>query len=140
MLAIVFAILASVGFGMNAVFARLGLRGVKSSVGTAVSMLSSLVLSAVIAFALELDGLLSLSPKIFLWAALIGILNFPLGRFFNYISVNRVGASRATAVIASTPLFALLFAVAFLGERPSALVIVGTFAVIAGLVLVVSEA
>ena len=69
----------------------------------------------------------------------MGFLNFPLGRMFNYTSVTLVGVSKASTVVATSPLFATILAVIILGERVSPITLLGTVAVIGGLALTLNQ-
>ncbi len=139
MVAILLAFSAALGFGSAAIFVRLGLQQMSSPVGAFLSLVASFVLIATLALILNLDAILTLPPIAFLWLILLGLLNHPLGRVLTFASVRLVGASRATSLVASAPLFAAIFALAFLGERPNLLIGMGTMAIIGGLALVVSE-
>lgn len=139
MAAILLAFLAALGFGSAAVFVRVGLQQMKSPVGAFLSLVASFVLIAALALILNLDAILALPLIAFLWFILLGLLNYPLGRVLTFASVSLVGASRATPLIASAPLFAAIFALTFLGERPNILIGMGTMTIIGGLALVVSE-
>ena len=52
-----------------------------------------------------------------------------------YLGVDRIGVARSSAIASSTPLFAVTLAILFLGERPSAMVLVGVAAIVVGGVL-----
>jgi drug/metabolite transporter (DMT)-like permease len=67
----------------------------------------------------------------------VGILNFPLGRFFNYLSISHLGVGRSTPILASAPLFAMVLAVIFTGETISAGTIAGTALILTGLYVTV---
>jgi drug/metabolite transporter (DMT)-like permease len=67
------------------------------------------------------------------WPFVVAGLAAPgLARVGLYLGVHRVGASRASAIASCTPLFAVLMAVAFLGERPSWGLVAGAAAIVAG--------
>jgi len=50
-----------------------------------------------------------------LWIVGLGVVNFLGGRSQNFLSVNMIGASRASLFIASQAPFAAIFAVTFAG-------------------------
>ena len=60
-------------------------------------------------------------------------MNFLGGRTQNFLSVNLIGASRASLFVASQAPFAALFAVVFIGETIHPLVGLGTLGVVGGL-------
>jgi drug/metabolite transporter (DMT)-like permease len=67
---------------------------------------------------------------------LSGCLQPLLARLLYYIGMIRLGASRAAPLRGSSPLFALILAAIFLGERPNAFVYGGTALIVASVWLV----
>ena len=57
----------------------------------------------------------------------------------NVTSIRLIGASRATVVISTTPLFATAFAIIFTGESLNFLIAAGTLLIMAGVMVVVSQ-
>ena len=139
MTGIIFSLLAASGFAATAIFARTALRRMSTPYGTLLSLCVSTVAAMIIAAVLHPDELVGLSAVALGWLFLVGFLNFPLGRMFNYTSVTLVGVSKASTVVATSPLFATVLAVIFLGERVSAITLVGTVAVIGGLALILNQ-
>ncbi len=118
---------------------RLGLRHMHSTTATFISMIVSFVLIFILVLIFDFDSLVTLSAVAFGWFALQGLLNFVFGRFLNMTSIGLAGASRATPIISVSPLFAATFAFIFLGERPTAVIILGTVLIISAIVLIVSQ-
>lgn len=138
-MAIAFAFTSAVLWGSAAVVNRVGLLRMPSAVGAFVSMLVSLALIMALALIFDFRELFSLPAVAFGWLALLGALSFLVGRYMNMSAIRMAGSSRATPVVSISPLFAGAFAFIFLGERPTAMVVVGTLAVVAGIVLIVSQ-
>ena len=69
----------------------------------------------------------------------MGLFNFPVGRMFNYMSVRLAGVSKASTVVATSPLFATGLAVVILGESVNAVTLAGTALIIGGLALTLYE-
>ncbi len=137
MIGIGLALLAASGFGATAILARLGLRRMSTAYGVLLSMVVSAALALAIAAALhpgEIAGVVT-NLSALGWFLLVGVLNFPLGRTFNYLSVRLAGVSRASTVVATSPLFATALAVALLDEAVNAPILLGTAAIIVGLIL-----
>ncbi len=139
MLGIVLAITAALSWGITAIFTRLGLRGIKTSTGTLISMLSSVLPVGLLALIMNFNDVVHLSSEALLWFGLVGIVNYAMGRHFNYSSVRYIGATRATLLFASSPVFAMVLAVTMLGESVNPPIIIGTFIIIAGIYLVVTS-
>jgi transporter family protein len=139
MLAIVFALGAATSWAMSAVLVRLGLRYMPATLGTFLSLLSGVVLMVAVVALFQREQVGDLT-----WAALgifaaVGIFNFVLGRYLNFLSISHLGVARATPVTASTPLFAAVLAVLVLGESLNALTVLGTALVLAGIYSVVKQ-
>lgn len=64
-----------------------------------------------------------------------GIVGTTLGRLSNYAGVRRVGASIGTGVMNTRPLFAVVLAVAFLGETVSVVTGTGVVLIVVGVVV-----
>ncbi len=139
MLGIVLAFTAAASWGASAIFARLGMRDIKASTGTLISMLSSVLLVGLLALTLNFDDVVHLSPTALLWFSLIGIVNYVLGRQFNYAAIRYIGATKATPLFASASLFAMVLAVTLIGESVNLAIAIGTFIIVAGLYLVVTS-
>ena len=75
----------------------------------------------------------------FAWFALLGLINFPLGRFFNFTGVHLAGVSRTAPVLAGAPLVAMTLGITLGGETLTPLIALGTAAIVGGVVLIVSE-
>ncbi len=139
MTGIVFSLLAASGFAATAVFARTALQRMSTPYGTLLSLFVSTVAAMIIAAVLHPDELLGIGVVALGWLFLVGFLNFPLGRMFNYTSVRMVGVSKASTVVATSPLFATILAVIILGETVSPITLLGTVAVIGGLALTLNQ-
>ena len=139
MTGIIFSLLAASGFAATAVFARNALQRMSAPYGTLLSLFVSTVAAMAIAAVLHPDELLGIGAVALGWLFLVGFLNFPLGRMFNYTSVTMVGVSKASTVVATSPLFATILAVIILGERVSPITLLGTVAVIGGLALTLNQ-
>lgn len=138
MLAIVLALGAAASWGMSAVLVRHGLRDLSTSMGTLLSLTSGLVVTAVLVVVLELDALLAVSWIGIALFGLIGILNFPMGRFFNYMAMSRLGVGRSTPLLASSPLFAVIIAVLFIGEHITLATGAGIALILSGLLVTIT--
>ncbi len=138
-MAVLFAMLAALNWGSSAIFVRLGFVRTKPAPGTFFTMAVSTVMILVVALVLDLDALAAIPAVAIGWLALLGALNYLFGRFLNFWSVTLAGAARATPVVAVSPLFSLLFAVAVAEERVTPPILVGTVLIVLGLVLVISE-
>ena len=138
MLGIVFAFMAACGWGVDSVLARQGLRQVPPALGTFISLCASLPLITLLALLTDADGFRRRQPAALLWFAGLGLINFPIGRQLNYRATRHLGASRAVAIFASSPLISVLLA-GLLGEPLSLPLLAGAGLIVAGVVLVVTS-
>lgn len=132
------ALAAAWSWGFAAVLVRIGLRDISTQQGTVISLFSGLVFVGSIVFLFQGDEFASTSAEVFLLFALVGLLTFPIGRFFNYSSIGRLGVARATPILASSPLFAVALAVIFTGESVTAGTAIGIALVLFGVYLTVT--
>ena len=140
MTGIALAITAACCWAWSAIFARLGLSsGIKASAGTFVSMLSSFLMVAILALALNFRDVLGLSLIAVFWFGLIGVINYVIGRQLNYAAIDRIGVVRASPLFATAPLFAMILAVSFIGETVNVPIVIGTLTIVAGIFLVVTS-
>lgn len=136
MLGVLLAIAAAACWGASSIFARLGFsssRSLNSVGGTFASMLASLGFVLPVALIFEREALLSVSAEAVLWFALIGMITFPFARYSHFKGVELIGASRASALSAASPLFAMVAAVAFLHEALTPFILTGILLIMAGL-------
>ncbi len=134
-----FAALASTSWAAGACFARVGMQQVGSRAGTLISLATGFVIISVVAWGMDSQALFAVSPSTILWFALLGLIQFPGGRFLNYTGIRLAGVARTTSISGTSPLFAALLAVLYLGEQVTSSILLGTVAVAVGLVLVMSQ-
>lgn len=80
------------------------------------------------------DGLLAVAAKaITTWQVFAGLTMFALSAVFWLVTLSRVPLSTAYPVVSLSYVLILLFSVLALGERPTALVWVGAFLIMAGI-------
>ena len=133
MVPIALALGAALSWGFAAVFVRLALRDMPAALGTLISLVAGFLFTAVLVAVFQLDEALDISAQALLLFGLVGIFNFPLGRFLNYLSMSHIGVGRSTPILASSPLFAMALAIIFTGESLSLASIAGTVLIMAGL-------
>ena len=140
MTGVAFALGAAVLWALSAISVRFGLRYMPATLGTFLSLLSGLVLMAVLVMLFQRDHLPEVTLGVVGLFSLVGLFNFVFGRYLNFLSISHLGVTRSTPVLATTPLFATVLAVIFLGESVNGLTLMGTGLVIVGLYLVLKPA
>ena len=134
MTAVAFSIIAAFGFASSAVLSRQGMQAIFPLPGVMVSLIFSLLFSAIMVLLFAFSDISSIPQAAILWIVGLGLLNYLGGRSQNFLAVNLIGASRASLFVASQAPFAALFAVAFIGESMHVLVGLGTAGVVSGLI------
>ena len=136
---ILLSLMAALGFGLSAVFIKAAMSSVSVKTATVVSLISSTVVTMIFALIFHSKEILALSPMAFLWFILAGLITFLGGRLLNFQAINLVGASKASAVVSATPLFAAILAVTFLNETVNLMLGIGTMMIVTGIALVVIQ-
>ena len=116
----------------------MGLRDLSTSTGTLISLGSGLVFTALLVAVLQFHDLTTVSLTALLWFGVIGMLNFPIGRFFNYLAMDRLGVARSTPILAAAPLFAVIIAVIFTGEELRLATAAGIALILSGLYVTIT--
>ena len=129
----VLAFITSILYASALVSARAGMR---YSNPTTVTLVSILMQNLLLWAAVFITGGVPRVPVIgVLLFTLVGI--FQLGvRLFAYTGVDKIGASRSSALQSVSPLISATIAITILGEQTSLLIIIGTFLVVVGIVLI----
>jgi drug/metabolite transporter (DMT)-like permease len=131
------AVLASLGWGTDAVLARQGLRQIPPALGTCLSLCAGLTGCIIVMLLIDPGGLAHYPASAFAWFAMVGVINFLIGRQCNYNATKRLGATRAVSVMACSPIVSIVLAVAFTGEHVNPWQLLGVAMTIGGVVLVV---
>jgi probable blue pigment (indigoidine) exporter len=139
MLGILAATMASLGWGTDAVLARQGLRQIPPALGTCLSLCAGLVACLVLILITDPGGLAQYPREGFAWFAMVGVINFLVGRQCNYNATKRLGETRAVSLFACSPLISILLAVLFTGETIHPLQLAGVALIVGGVVLVVTS-
>jgi len=132
MLAILFGLCGSFWFAVSMVFINRGVLSVDYFRG----LLANLGVNALFLWIY----VVLFTDRIDLWApanslfVLVGIFVPGVARYFIFKGMDRLGASISSCLTNSSPLFATVFAVAFLHERPSLTNLLGTLSIVAGIV------
>ena len=134
---VVLALFAAALFGVAMVFTKVGLRHMDAAAGALVSIPSTAVLYWLLAFfLLDLEGWIVVAVVIF---AVVGLF-FPAAvTLLVFESNRRMGPTVASSVSSTAPLFAAFGAIAFLGEALTLPVLVGTGAIVAGVMVLSKE-
>jgi drug/metabolite transporter (DMT)-like permease len=132
-LALTLAILSSLCFGVALVTGRVGLRALDARSGAAISIPAATVLFIVAApFALDFGGFDARAALLF---AAVGLFFPAIVTILTFRSNELLGPTITSAVSGTAPLFALVAAALFLGERMPAQAIASAVGVVVGVAL-----
>jgi drug/metabolite transporter (DMT)-like permease len=133
MAAVGLSLLAALGFASSAILSRQGMQTIFPLPGVMVSLLFSFLLASAMVLIFAFSDISGIPQVAVLWILALGVMNFLGGRSMNFLSVNLIGASRASLFVSSQAPFAAIFAIAFTGESIHPVVALGTVAVVGGL-------
>jgi len=140
-LGILFAVLSALGYGASMFFTQMGLKSGKTPVlrGMMVGLLAA---NAALWCALVVS--LSFRPVTFAWDGVVffiaaGLMAPLLGRTANFMSIQRLGASRGGSLVLSENLFAAPLAFLFFGQTLSLITVTGIVVIVVGMVLFINE-
>jgi len=127
------AIASAILFGIGGVLLR---RGLQNANPLAAAVVSITVTTAFVWCLALSAGTVS---RLFTWKIwpflLAGLVAPGLARLMSFVGIDRIGIARAYSLMATAPLFAVLIAMACLGERPTPLLLLGALAIVGGSVL-----
>ena len=133
MTAVGLSILAAFGFACSAILSRQGMQTIFPLPGVMVSLFVSFLLASIMVLLFAFSDIRGIPQAAVFWILGLGVMNFLGGRSQNFLSVNLIGASRASLFVSSQAPFAAIFAVVFTGESIHPLVALGTAGVVGGL-------
>lgn len=132
-----FAILSAVCWAVSAGFYRIGLRGVDPYLANTVrSICTSLILATYFLFPGKLAELSTLSGETLFWIILSGLVGLGLGDTLYLFSLKLIGVSKTVPISSAYPLFSIIPAILFLGEKVSVSLVLGALLVVLGLYMV----
>lgn len=128
-----FSIQAALCFAIGHILIRRGLVQSNAMTGSFISLsISAAALWLLVPFVVPRSAFSNLSVAYFIAA---GIFAPGIGRTLSYVGIERVGVARSVPIVNSSPIFASVFAVFYLGEVWLFQNIVGTLLVICGVIM-----
>ena len=134
-----FALTAAVFWGTIPVLVRKGLPYASPSVAVIVGLFASLPLFLGVFLFHPHSVLDTVAPQAAFWFAAVGVTGPCMGRLFNYMGVERLGAARATPLINSAPLFTTVFALVFLQEQITPRILLGMLSIVGGILILTGQ-
>jgi uncharacterized membrane protein len=129
----VLSLASAIGFGVAGVLLR---RGLQHASPLSAAVVSITVTTAFVWCLTLLNGSITRLFTWQIWPFLVAGLVAPgLARLMFFVGIDRIGVARAFSLMATAPLFAVLIAMAALGERPTPLLLAGALAIVVGSML-----
>jgi len=124
------ALISAFAFAVAAILQKRGLMSASPLTAGLVSVTITAAFIWVLAAGMEpLSVLLTWKILPFLVA---GLFAPGLARLFLFIGVDRIGVARSAPLAGTAPLFSVAIAIAFLGERPTGLTVLGAVSIVVG--------
>ncbi len=127
------ALAGALSYAISGIAAR---RGLRYSTPITVTVVSLIIHATGLWSVLYLSGGV---PRVSPWAVFLFVVTGtlqPVIRLFTYAGIFYLGASRGTTLRSSHPLFSTTIAIFFLGERADWWVLLGTIAIVSGIILI----
>ncbi len=133
------ALTSALLWGSLPVLVRKGLFHASASAAVVVGLLASMPLLFFVVLFHPRPFSEAIAPQAAAWFAAAGVLGPCLGRVFNYLGVARLGAARATPLIATSPLFTTVLALVFLREPITLKILLGILCIVAGIGIITGQ-
>lgn len=134
MLPIVFGLLTSLCFAVASLLAQQGYARGAAPWGAWITIAGNCALLLAAHFALYSDTRFLLADNLIFVA--VGLVVPGVTRVLSFRGIRAMGSSITSTIVNTTPMFSTLLAIALLGERPAALVLLGVLLTVAGLITV----
>ncbi len=137
---ILLAIVATLAWGAGDVFVRRAMFTASAElVVIAVVGLVAVVLGIVIALTEGFAAFAGIELAFVGMVAVMGVLIWVTGNLFYFHGMKRAGVTLAAPVLGTGPLFAIALAVVAAGERPNLATVIGAFAVVIGVGVILTD-
>ncbi|MEM0053391.1 MAG: DMT family transporter [Nitrososphaeria archaeon] len=127
----ILALITSISSALGSFFIA---KGMKCS-SPVIAAFYSILAQTIILTALIITKTVSLNITAIALFAIGGLLSLGVGRLLYFISMNKIGVARSSAIIGSSPVFTVILSIPILAEQPSIITILGAAAVTAGIIL-----
>ena len=127
------AVGSSISYAVTLILLRRGMQTGSSM--AAILIIDMIVGTGALVVAFSLGTLQTTTIVQIFWFSLSGLMGAGIGSITHFIGIERIGINRATPIHSASPIWAVFFAMAVLGERPLAPIIMGTIFIVLGVCL-----
>lgn len=111
----IYALLAVICWGFEAIIIKAAGNGIDSLIGTGVGCVTAGAFFLIYLIGVGKVNSIVISRSMALYA-LAGIVSFAVGHYLYYTAINKSGASFSASLVATYPLLTVVIAAAFFGE------------------------
>jgi uncharacterized membrane protein len=127
----IYALLAVICWGFEAIIIKAAGNGIDSLIGTGVGCVTAGAFLLIYLIGVGKVNSIVISRSMALYA-LAGIVSFAVGHYLYYTAINKSGASFSASLVATYPLLTVVIAAAFFGEPLSIKSGIGTLLIVMG--------
>ncbi|MEM3384411.1 MAG: DMT family transporter [Nitrososphaeria archaeon] len=127
----ILALITSISSALGSIFIAKGMKCSSPVIAAFYSILTQTIILTVVIIAKTV----SLNITAILLFAIGGLLSLGIGRLLYFISMNKIGVARSSAIVGSSPVFTVILSILILAEQPTIIIVLGAIAVSVGIVL-----
>jgi len=125
------ALTTSLSSAVSSIFIAKGMKSTSPIIAAFYSILTQTIILTV----LTITRTLTLNVIAIVLFAIGGLLSLGIGRLLYFISINKIGVARSSAIIGSSPVFTVILSIPILAEKPTITTILGATSVTIGIIL-----
>jgi drug/metabolite transporter (DMT)-like permease len=127
---------SAVAFAGNRAFVSRPLVKSDPEIPTYFTLVAGVIVTGIVMFLSNEEGnLLQMTLIVVVIFAAVGVFHFAIGRQISYIAEKNIGANQASPIISAQIVYAVLLAIALLGETVNLGIAIGTILILAGILL-----
>ena len=127
----ILALTTSLSSAVSSIFIAKGMKSTSPTIAAFYSILTQ----TIILTALTITRTLTLNVLAIVLFAIGGLLSLGIGRLLYFISINKIGVARSSAIVGSSPVFTVILSIPILAEKPTTTTILGATSVTIGIIL-----
>ena len=127
----ILALTTSLSSAVSSIFIAKGMKSTSPTIAAFYSILTQTIILTV----LTITRTLTLNVLAIVLFAIGGLLSLGIGRLLYFISINKIGVARSSAIVGSSPVFTVILSIPILAEKPTITTILGATSVTIGIIL-----
>ena len=127
----ILALTTSLSSAVSSIFIAKGMKSTSPTIAAFYSILTQTIILTV----LTITRTLTLNVLAIVLFAIGGLLSLGIGRLLYFISINKIGVARSSAIVGSSPVFTVILSIPILAEKPTITTVLGATSVTIGIIL-----